>query len=683
MKQNTITDALASAIQGAFKENGFSESDFFQAWYEKEHSIMFLFKKNLSVTNIAHAELLALIQAYTRHPPGVPRDLQFMSSREFKDSLGQLVRSLCKKPDETAHSVRLIADLYARALSRVVIVDSFFTSAVVYMPKHYRLDTASVCGKSGYIHSAGTNIFTRNVGKVTKDEFYRELSTHVRSPKRKSGRVMFLPYAHEDFSLLDRDQESDLRNGLDDVKLHIEKCYLGAFKLVSVINEMRDEFSKTLFIPRPGEVPFGKGSDPRPRDVSRDSTIWLMQDRSVNGANIKIAGDDIFFICYEQQYSNGNPCHVFDENKPAWVAHTTLPHMLAGAMLNITKPYWPEKGGVNICDPFCGSGTVYFEARKFSRTKVYCSDDDQMSDLLISDNAHYLSAPPARVDETIRNLKKYAPSQRKRGAPRHFGIPAQSLQSLYALFTLANQYDEADKSAKEERLECVKTKIAKLSDEKRLIFYIALRTNRRYAAAFERGAAHWLAAFSKEVATILAQFTRLRELLCAPKSATRKVEEVHKGTFSSCCMVNTDKAFGGKQRRGCRYRTRDARQLEASRYDVIVTDPPYGINTAITSEKLARLYRDMMDKFVRSLRTNGQIVICLPDQTRTGQDIPYFVHKEVVIHQILSSAHEAGREVIHSNYSVPRLAALYRAPFYWESERSLRRAILHFRLRKR
>ena len=53
-----------------------------------------------------------------------------------------------------------------------------------------------------------------------------------------------------------------------------------------------------------------------------------------------VASSKRFLICYKQEFRNENPFHIFDENKPAWVSHTTAPHALTAAMLNIARPFY-------------------------------------------------------------------------------------------------------------------------------------------------------------------------------------------------------------------------------------------------------------------------------------------------------------------------------------------------------
>jgi len=109
----------------------------------------------------------------------------------------------------------------------------------------------------------------------------------------------------------------------------------------------------------------------------------------------KFPDDRKLFIIYEQLYKNENPYHWFDENKPGWVSHTTLPHSLCSAMLNLTRPWWPSDRRVEICDPFGGSGATYLEAKKFEDASVLSSDLSFLATKAAKDNVEIFTKDPA------------------------------------------------------------------------------------------------------------------------------------------------------------------------------------------------------------------------------------------------------------------------------------------------
>ena len=116
--------------------------------------------------------------------------------------------------------------------------------------------------------------------------------------------------------------------------------------------------------------------------------------------------------------------------------------------------------------------------------------------------------------------------------------------------------------------------------------------------------------------------------------------------------------------------------------DVIVTDPPYGFNTDENLEELADLYARAIERMVTDLDDGGQLVMCLPDRSMTGRYSPFFTHKKFVTHQVLSAAHATGKEAVTTAEFLPQPQEAFRFPYYWESERALRRAVLHFQFRR-
>lgn len=90
------------------------------------------------------------------------------------------------------------------------------------------------------------------------------------------------------------------------------------------------------------------------------------------------------------------------------------------------------------------------------------------------------------------------------------------------------------------------------------------------------------------------------------------------------------------------------------------------------------LYASFIRGAVRLLGSGGQLLLCIPENTHNGQIIPMYMTREVIVREVLISSQQAGLQVVNPSLDYPYPVWAFRAPFYWESERTLRRSILHF-----
>lgn len=376
--RSTLT-RFADDMAASTGPNGFDTKQFYQRWFPKERSYFFLFRKNLRVTNLQHAEIMALARTSIAHSSSndvAPSDIQFMTSHEFKEAMSRLLQDLPLRPQSATADANTVAQLYHRVISGTVILDSYYGSAILCLPHHLGMDLSCICGTSGYIHSCGQLIYARTMGNAKKEELYTEIKEYLRRDNANNEKTFFAVYAHEDFSEHDQEKRSELRNGLDEAKLFTEKCYVEGIRMVDLLKDMRQLFHADLVIPKPGDFRTMHKRARRQKDVRKERTLWLIRDSGVSPHDASQPTKDHYYICYEQRYLNQNVFHLFDENKPGWLAHTTIPHTLAAAMVNITRPKWPTKRRTVILDPFSGSGTVCIEAAKYKNVKVLGADKD-------------------------------------------------------------------------------------------------------------------------------------------------------------------------------------------------------------------------------------------------------------------------------------------------------------------
>ena len=670
----------------------FNVSTFFDTWFRTHGTpLFFLFKKNLKVTNIQFAELLALIRTYARDTERNRIDVRFVSSKDFSGTVQQMVDTFRRDHDTDKGTWKAIAGLYQDMLSRLVCVDTYFGSCAVFLPPGIKISLVDVCFRSGYIHSCGYNVFMRNTYKAKKDLFISRLRAHHDKHIGVNRRVLLRVYCHEDFTPYDRSLENALHAGLDDIKLHIGKTYMGESSLLEVLEELNDECSDRFIIPAPGDFHDSEKLLSQHPERVQSRCLFLIVDHGI-GADRRQPSNHHYFICYDQLYINDSQLHLFDENKPAWIDHTTIPHTLVGAMINITRPQWPDKT-VMLCDPFVGTGTTWLEAIKdHPKVTAVCQDASPFAPLLALNNIQFFALgldDLVRCKDTLEDATAIALRDEQQQEFEFGGM----LPSVQKQLRIAKGLCERSFQGYEAELHVVH-ELAESDLITSIFYYIWRRATVRHAPAVRRGAEDLRQAFISETRTMCYQIS---ELISLRKSEQRPVldiemeEEVEhydlrklfRGTYSTACSVDlTHKYLIGLLRDNVTVRKVE-RLPPYEKYHVIVADPPYGFNTTEDALVLARTYHGFINRAIDCLHENGQLVLSLPDWSHTGRQLPYFTLKQIVAQQVLIAAEEKGREVLTNATAAPSEIGLFRAPYYWESERALRRAILHFRFGSR
>ncbi|MDX6529048.1 MAG: hypothetical protein QOH41_1338 [Blastocatellia bacterium] len=716
--QKLFTDTLLSSEnlhteskdgQTVTEEWIFSPSQFFAEWFRSHGSAYyFLFRKNLKVTNIQFAELLALIRAHnhSRETNEPVHDLQFLSVDEFYSALTELVDSFPRSSVSPRARHELIARMYYALMSRHVVVEAFYGSCAVFVPPNLEIDLSLICAHSGYVHSCGKNIFTRKIDKARKEELFEALDKHFAKERKYEKAPFFIVYAHEDFTSNEKPEKKEyLRDGLDDVKIFVEKFYMDAERLVDVVEAMRERYAgKLFFLAADKKTPSDtiRAAVDEDKEFDHHRTIWLLVDHSV-GEAVRQRGDDRLYICYEQHFVNENPFQFFDENKPAWLSHTTIPHTLLAAMINVTGLSAPREESMVLVDPFAGTGTTWIEAIKLKQVEARCTDKSPVAPLLATDNLHFFRASFDTLRHWREQLDSLVGYLTSPAVPHEY--PSASLDVVKDYNWVIEFYDEWVGKSDYLTVLDQPERIAVLKRQpflRHLFFYLTLRTVGRSSVAIKRGSQEWKFAFATQALHLARQVGLLQE--ARHREETFPVRSVDHFTFyqslyslASTVSLSRLAAFGdGAKERSAvlsnetvgvydvtNEETSDGSSLRSQSCDVIITDPPYGFNTDDDLEDLAELYADAIQKMIHALKQDGQLVICLLDRSHTGRRSPYFTHKELITQQVLSLAECATpkREVIIPAYAVPEQRDLFRPPYYWESERALRRAILHFKIR--
>lgn len=672
-------ELLSEAIQQAISGTDFNWESFYKHWYRNLGTpLFFLFKKNLSVTNTQYAELFSLIATHVAEKDSKAPKLLFYTTEHIKGSFSEAITTLLEgysssDPDR----IKEFSDRYIDVFTSTISVDMFFGSCAVFLPPGIKVNLDQIVADSGYIHSAGYSIFIRNIRKAKKSDFLQGLSSYL-SSIMSTEKIPFIIYSHEDFSGFDKIAYELIDRGIEQCKIYIEKMSMGSERLATIVSEMQDDdrFKDKLTIPSPGNYQ-------EQHLFKTGRTIWLISDRSISGGSIGNPGANRYYVCYEQLVKNESPFFFFDENKPAWKSHTTLPHSLTSALLNIARPI--PKDGV-ICDPFAGTGTTWMEAKRLGlNNEIICSDLSAIATTLLKDNLEFFCMSTADLRDLHRNLEMCSPS----GEANQFRIefddyrtigPYQKVREL--LTALKNEQSEEEHEF--ELSEQFVQQLLTLPFLTRIIFYIGLRAELRYQGSFERKSLTFEEAFKKSKDKLLDQIQMFIELKEEVLSDKDRIEGplIHKSiaTYSykltPSIVFQPLKNFEDQISKGM-FSVRDACALTSNSVDVIICDPPYGFNTAEDNSQLASLYDKFLDAAIDALKNNGQLIICLPAESYTGRDLPFCTRSDLVSRQILVKAYKKDRLVYRRADSLPY--SWLAPPYYWESERALKRTILHFR----
>ena len=444
----------------------------------------------------------------------------------------------------------------------------------------------------------------------------------------------------------------------------LRRYFVGDTPLVEVLATLKRRFVESIVVPPPGDFRRVHRHLRTAQSCDMERTMWLIFDRSVD-AGFR-AGPQRFLVCYDQEFKNDSPLLMFDENKPAWVAHTTAPHGLTAAMINITRPW--SRGTVRLCDPFGGTGTTWLESLKLPGLSTRTGDIEPISQTLVSDNVTVLASTSKELKEMAAALKKVADEL----ALETYPIAYKTARALFV--------EAMDDSGSIVWRQSVMRRLRSWDLLDRLLFYVALRAHVRHGAAFRRQAEPWRAAYLKELRGVEAQIRALARLRAnEERSAIPSAPDVCVGDYSLSCIVPSVVFRRAQSRIKVECVSWDATRRIGGPYDVIVTDPPYGFNTQEELTALAALYTRAIIVMLRSLKPTGQLVICLPDRSYTGRHIPSFSTRGWVTQQVQAEAQHLKLRVVVPGNVVPRPGELFRFPYYWESERALRRSILHFR----
>lgn len=333
-----LAEAFKAALDVQPNEDQSLSREFVKHWWrEFDNGYFFLFKRNIRATNMQYAELVSLLRL---HSHGIaPRGgqlslLTYEQAATFISGICTDMRdeiTLGTSPEEIANE---LADAFIELFEQAALIEPFACSCTVSLPPPVDIDLAAICAESGFIHSCGKAFFQRPLQRARLEELVEDLSRYLDvNPVEK--RRLFAVFSHEDFTPFER-RTSDLRDGLDEIKLYVDKVHLGNIAMTTAVERLRVEFADRLYFALPGDYRSTHLGPRHSEGLADDSTIWLIGERAFV-TDPRLERNPTHLICYEQLYRNANPMLLFEEEMPAWLGPVTLPHSLAASMINVAR----------------------------------------------------------------------------------------------------------------------------------------------------------------------------------------------------------------------------------------------------------------------------------------------------------------------------------------------------------
>lgn len=678
-------EVLAECISKSIELRDFSWDKFFKLWFrENGNPLFFLFKKNLSVTNTQYLEIFSLIPKHCikKYSDNSDKKLLFYSTEHVKSTFTEIINTLLENLDgNEKECIDHFSSMYLDVFSSSITVDMFYGSCAIFLPPGISVDLERIVHDSGYIHTAGKSIFIRNIKKAKKNNFIQNLETYLTS--HTENKIPFIIYAHEDFDGWDKESSDQLERGIEHCKIFVDKMSMGSHRLGSILQEMKTNpiLNKKLHIPNPGNYQ-------KEHKFKKKSTVWLISDKSISSNSIKNSGANRYYICYEQILKNESPFYFFDENKPAWKSHTTLPQSLTSALINIANP---NGVGCKIVDPFGGTGTTWLEVKRLQlNSDINSSDLSPITQILHKDNCDFFKLSATEILKLRNELLSFTNMDLRN--LDQFDLKFDGLDDTKKSYRFAIELlDKLKEEQRDEDQEYFISEIyaQKLKEEKlldRIVFYLTLRAQIRFQAALERGSITFENAFKKSLKGITDQinlFLKLRknvELEIENGTAIENslyIKYLSNYSYSIISKFFIDNTNDTTNQIATEVSSsKDARLIDSNSYDLIICDPPYGFNTTENSKDLMDLYSKFIDVAISGLKKHGQLIICLPAESYTGKDLPFCTRADLISRQIILKANKQNRQVYRPTLSLPTISLS--PPYYWESEKALRRTILHF-----
>lgn len=717
----TTKDILLESLKKfCTNSSGKCKNSFIEHWFTQNgKTYNFIFKQNLYVTNIQFRELIDLIQLNVTKGDDSPQ-INFMTTHKFIDLTSDIIESFIDEGklkelreengdiSSISDNLSVICDNYINLFENTIVIDAFYTSCIVSIPSGLEIDIEQICFQSGYIHSCGENIYTRKMTKAKYESLVNRLDAYLQDYDKP---LNFIMYTHEDYPIKNKLYVNDFqKHGLDEIKFYLEKFYMQDISLMQVAEDLQTNQKLD------GKINVVNRT--KAKKSRADECIWLIIDRSI-GEDLKYPGEEQYYICYKQMYINENPFHIFDENKPGWINSVTIPHTLMGAMLNIGRAGCPNSGGeeFKVIDPFVGSGTTLLETLKYTDIDFEGGDLCEISQVIAEINLTFFAMDYISLNKTQKLILGYIKSLDPAMCTEismELNLKDEDSKVLsdfaMAIYTAIRKYYSELKTEEKifaEKFTVLANDLAQsiLSDNVsknvpiskkniKIILQICLlltwrtykRNEIRYKnkeelpQTFKEDVAEEFKGFLYRLLSLIHLRKRYKNDTIIKSDDGRVI--IYSGKYTKACSINNEfikNSIDSSTKIKQKVDVIDfLNGFKGGTVDLIITDPPYGFNTIEEKKSFSKLYIAFINAMVKALRNGGQIIMCLPARSHSGKTVNVFAQKEVVSRQFMIAAQENGKYMSERKENLAEPKQLYTFPFYWDSEKALKRDIVRF-----
>lgn len=707
-------------------------------------SLFLLLQKNLGVTNASVHEIVALLKVHSHaRSKDASQKVTFFADDEYTKYLSNIVVSAIQSFANLSSAIEVgrkedfvdtLVSLSGDLLESTIVMNVYFSSILLHVPKSIALDVRRVTAESGYIHSSGSAVYVRNVEKAVIGDLEVRLKSFLAGFSEKQ--VFITPYADEFFSPYDFSSPVSIRNGLSGVKLQLRKHYIEGTPLLDYLATLPERFEV--------QVPLGirdysaerrdsKEADNPKGPTETKGTIWFVVDYALQSPILdrpNRSEEHLYLFVYSQAFLNDNQLILFKERKPGWYASITLPHTLSISLVNMLRGNVDSRGKLTnrkvFLDPFYGTGTTLFDAvLRMEDTVIIGFDREPLAERVASDNARFFTMPVDElvhvreaVDLAISFLSKQGSFSELKRELRdtklvriNQNLPAEEHVNLALLAIISNVIEPGDDSTDiQSALQgCLKNgmpgSLSSLLEQAharvRILVFCIWRSLLLGTFSIRNDKNNLLKVIANEFSKVSREINHIVRALRGERKGACGVFVEREGLYSHSFMIDCERAARLMQPRSITFenmlalgdpakwdpgiwivRVDDSiTALEAveKKVDYVLTDPPYGFNSEEeTADGQIDFFSKLIPGIVRSLRPQGQACLVLPAFAKNGRQIPFYETHEAVVRQFIVAANRETVSLATPVETFPKPKSLFKKPLYWSSASVLERRIVHF-----